>query len=543
MFVGPYTDNRQPQDGAEIVKMAKKFLYNNELEFLSSMLAVPVSQLKFDVAEAQILRSRVPVEQLLVTFPRVLHLYEFILTLDGILVQIRSLSAQVKSLDDIGAGTTELAAALKTQIMSSDFRPWAAVEGDTGLKSPEEIAGESVASKTVVGWKKDAGDAREAGEVKEADPEDAKFAAFAEGLARGVVRAFRAPMVNKNDARLAADEQVLLKFPIISSLVALSQGVYRLVIEDYPEMRWWNGNASVNVDGRYRGTGGVGGAVPSFSGRGSIGAKDITDNLDAAYMVVVDSERVKMDSKALSKAYKSSGLMNYADQMYHELQKEFTNKLVRSGVGMMNTAYDFTVNANRGRNFGKTLKCPEGMVRDYRDSMGRPVPRHLAEAANGMVSHLVNIDRSSCVPSVPIGAYGALTIPQGPAGVNAVTAAGMKPAFDWRAMMLKPGQMSAKKRSRSRSASKKPSKKKKASTKRSKSRSKPASKKHKSRSKSRSHSKKPHKKSRGSKKHRKSMKAMLLKPESAVKSASFQAKKKKRHHKKRSASPRRHRRA
>ena len=434
--VGTHVSNRRPADQSLINKVAKEYLNRNELNLLSKYIGVPVASLRFDGREAQILASRMPREMLQGDGAKGYHFaqfYDFVLTMDYVLSQVRALEVAVANMDDLGDAANRQY--LDSQILAADFRPWfwhdrPPLESKTGGDATQ---GQQLGSKT---W---------------FDYSTGKNAA-------------------KDEAHLATDEAYVLSYPILNSLTALGQGLFKLYISTgslsgvdrsgmwinsvqehtqtliHPKklkghakipIIGWVGQTNVPLTEQESGIVGLnddvwedkakgpGGGKPKteiFHNYGAIGiipvgangAAGTAQKMTDIYAKMSTSNGAIRASPRLAKAYRKSGVHQRMNAAYHKLQKLYTRARASTTLGLTSgSALDMVFNRNRGLNKGSNLACPPGMGPVYVGYDGKRVPTGKALITNSrgqkfVNTSLVDVDRSHCEDGMP--GCGAMTL-------------------------------------------------------------------------------------------------------------------------------------
>jgi hypothetical protein len=138
---GRYVDNRDKTTQEVINRFADEFLEYREKKLIASLLEKPTTELKYDIEEAQVLRSRAD--------PRFLaglrgagwdtvdqgyplsQFYDMCLTIETLINFLRGLEIQVHNLDSIG--NADMIKYLCKHILHESFIPWEFVELDPSI--------------------------------------------------------------------------------------------------------------------------------------------------------------------------------------------------------------------------------------------------------------------------------------------------------------------------------------------------------------------------------------------------------------------------
>lgn len=216
VLMGQFAFNRFPEDKEYILKIADLYLTQVEKKILPKLLGHEnYKDIEFTPEEAQILYSRANPEFTTGTrksstkepigFP-FLQLYDYIMTFEEVLAQIRGLQVQVNNLDDLGEVSNR--DYLRTQIMSDTGMPWSfwdKAEGKvTKIENGRDIyTGLVIGSPTIY-------DATGLSLEDLRKNEETKKPAIRE----------------KNGFEKACDEALYLAFPIQNAIIALGQGLF-----------------------------------------------------------------------------------------------------------------------------------------------------------------------------------------------------------------------------------------------------------------------------------------------------------------------------
>jgi len=214
--IGRFVSNRQGGDQHLIDRVANAFLTGQERENLMSLLSlktkkITYSELKFDAEEAQILRTRSVLNFVQGTgtslsnehagFP-FLQLYDFLLTIDDVMSQIRGLEIQVVNMDNLGHGSNR--DLLRQSIMHPSFRPWPFVDQLRKIgtpSNPEELIGIAIGETTVY---------------------DPKELILNKTSKDGDVKNVR----EKTSYEKCTEEAEILEVPLMNAICALGQGLF-----------------------------------------------------------------------------------------------------------------------------------------------------------------------------------------------------------------------------------------------------------------------------------------------------------------------------
>lgn len=372
--------DRNPDTQRLVDRMAHEFFRPDEARFLEATIAKPIAGIKFNVREYMGLNYQFPFSDIHM-YHAFNYFYKFVLTFDKVLSSLRGFRELVRNMDHIG--DILVLEGLKRYMPSPSFIPWFLFQRD---------------------W------------FKRLSPHQQRQYAVPRWPQRG--------------------EAYLMKFPLISNVIALTQGLY-LVSPHTDDEVWVNADAGVNtpclsysmpyteqdlssaytqrrrlyVEAKTESLAQA--AVSCVQPNPKGGPMNTTD--DAAYRCIAalqqlpnqaDEQRFTETLMRLADAFKRSGALLAMYQTLNTLLREFEAALARTSLTQTNNPTDFTNNLVTGPLFGENLKCPEGHMVLLVDHDGNPLSQqeaiYITPSGQRMVSGKVDVTKSGCRLAFPV---------------------------------------------------------------------------------------------------------------------------------------------
>lgn len=350
-----------------VTKLATEFFENQEIQLLQAETGIKFPLLKFNLREYNVLKQTYPFTP--AGYDRIhIFFYKYCLTLDYVLSQLRAFDTLVRNLDNIGSES--LFENLKIQMIHPSFIPWSVLENSTfKALTPDQRMIYSIRTWTT------------------------------------------------GNVPTGAAQDYLYKFPLISNLIALSQGLF---LDDpiTSVTKWVNYGPMSGSNTNHFNDPPFDPTLHDFhmairniaSGPAHIntegGALNVNNNQD--YHNIARNRNIPMLETVIPRlAYttKKTGTLTILYSTLNDILREFQRVLGRTYMALRLDPGYFISNLTTGPLLGENMRCPDDSVPDLVDYNGNPLSTedsYLVVNGHRYISSKVDPSKSGCRPKIEI---------------------------------------------------------------------------------------------------------------------------------------------